>query len=162
LINQMRLFLDSADFYWNYWVVAFGPERQQELLSKIGLEDMDWRGLTITLVITVGGVSLLYGLMFVLKNRRPPADPLVRSYMKFKRKLKQSGLDTSDIEGPVDLLSRIQLERPDLAQEAEGIIHQYIYARYQTDMPATSVTSFRKRVKHFSPRQTKKSPAMQG
>jgi transglutaminase-like putative cysteine protease len=155
LINRFRLMLDSADYYWNYWVVSFGPERQQELLSKMGLEDMDWRGLIILLVSSIGLISLAYILLFILKNRQSPRDPLSQAYHSFRRKLQKAGIDAPDNEGPMDLLTRLQLEQPELVTASEAIITQYIRARYQS-LPDEKVTNhFSRLVKAFDAKKIK-------
>jgi transglutaminase-like putative cysteine protease len=37
LMNRLSMVWDSVNFYWNDWVVAFGPEKQRELLERLGL-----------------------------------------------------------------------------------------------------------------------------
>ena len=31
---------------WNQWVLGYNPERQREILTRLGFGDIDWRGMT--------------------------------------------------------------------------------------------------------------------
>lgn len=130
MLNRMRLMWDSVDYYWNYWVLAFGPERQQEFMRRLGLGNLDWQGLIISLMITVTGLILIYSLAFWLRERRPHPDPVKRYYLHFLRKLEKAGINSVASEGPQALLSRIESEHPDIAIQVHHIIQRYIQIRY--------------------------------
>ncbi len=130
-INRARMMWDSVDYYWNYWVLAFGPERQQALMRELGLGNLNWRGMIITLLVSSGLIILIYTLVFVLRERRPILDPIKRQYVRFLKKLVRAGIMVNQSEGPSDLLKRLEKDYPDIAIEAREIIQRYIDLRYK-------------------------------
>jgi protein-glutamine gamma-glutamyltransferase len=154
LLNRMRMIWDSADYYWNYWVLAFGPERQQEFFRQLGLGDLDWQELIITLILTTTGVILAYGLVFWLRERHHHPDPVQRHYLRFLKKLERAGIQPVTSEGPQTLLSRIELEQPDLARRAHHIIQRYIQLRYaQVNDRERELTVFARDIREFRPQK---------
>jgi transglutaminase-like putative cysteine protease len=154
LLNHMRMIWDSADYYWNYWVLAFGPERQQEFIRHLGLGDLDWQELIITLIVTTSGVILIYGLVFWLRERRQHPDPVQRHYLRFLKKLERTGIRTHASEGPQALLSRIELERPDLALQVHHILQRYIQLRYaHVNDRDRELSEFSRNISSFRPQR---------
>jgi len=54
---------------WNQWVLGFNPERQLELLTRLGMDSPDWRKMTAALALlwSITGVTLITLLLI----RRP-------------------------------------------------------------------------------------------
>jgi len=159
LINRARMMWDSVDYYWNYWVLAFGPERQRELMRQLGLGSLDWQGLIITLLISSALIIIVYALVFVLRAQRRVKDPVKRVYHIFLNKLARAGVQIKHSEGPNDLLKRLESERPDLAPRARIIINQYIqlhYANLTKNMRNTSQLT--EVIYNFKPSRNKKMP----
>ena len=54
LIDSARLvYGDAMDSLWNEWVLSYGPERQREFLTRLGLDNPDWRNLVLILTTIV-------------------------------------------------------------------------------------------------------------
>ena len=150
----MRMLWDSTDYYWNYWVLAFGPERQQEFFRSLGLGGLDWQELIITLVLTTSGVILIYGLVFWFRERHHHPDPVQRHYLHFLYKLEKAGIKNIASEGPQALLSRIEMEQPDLALQAHHIIQRYIQLRYASiNNREQEINQFFRDIRYFRPRR---------
>jgi transglutaminase-like putative cysteine protease len=159
LINRARLMWDSVDYYWNYWVLAFGPERQRELMRQLGLGSLDWQGLIITLLISSALIIILYTLVFVLRGRHRISDPVKRAYLLFLTKLARVGIQINNSEGPSDLLKRLESERPDLLPQARIIINQYIQLHYADLTNNTNnITQLQVFINNFKPGKNKKMP----
>ncbi|SEP56846.1 protein of unknown function [Ectothiorhodospira magna] len=137
---QWALWRDSIDYYWSGWVLAFGPERQEELLERLGLGRLDWRGMVTLMVVLVGTVVLVFTAAFLWRNRPPKADPLAAIYGHFCRRLARVGLIRAPHEPPLDFGRRIARERPDLAEPVLDFIQAYVALRYG---PAPDLTQYR-------------------
>lgn len=127
---QWELWRDSIDYYWSGWVLAFGPERQEELLERLGLGRLDWRGMITLMVILIGAVVLVFAALFLWRNRLPVADPLAVVYRRFCRRLAGAGLTRAPHEPPMDFARRIARERPDLAEPVAVFTREYVALRY--------------------------------
>lgn len=159
LINRARLMWDSVDYYWNYWVLAFGPERQRELMRQLGLGNLDWQGLIITLLISSALIIALYTLVFILRERRRITDPVKRAYHIFLTKLARAGIQINSSEGPGDLLKRLEAERPDLMPQARIIIKQYIQLHYAGLINSMrNISQLSVDIANFKPGKNKKMP----
>ncbi|MCG5509975.1 transglutaminase TgpA family protein [Ectothiorhodospira lacustris] len=127
---QWALWRDSIDYYWSGWVLAFGPERQGELLERLGLGRLDWRGMITLMVALVGVVVLVFAAIFLWRNRLPVADPLAVVYRHFCRRLARGGLTRAPHEPPMDFARRIARERPELAEPVMAFTREYVALRY--------------------------------
>ena len=58
LLRDLRNRWDAANNTWNQWVLGYNPQRQREVLSKLGLSEPDRRNMTAALA-TLCGIALL-------------------------------------------------------------------------------------------------------
>ncbi|MBK1690574.1 transglutaminase TgpA family protein [Ectothiorhodospira mobilis] len=127
---QLGLWRDSLNYYWNGWVLAFGPERQRELLARLGLDGADWRALVGLMTVATGLVLTLFAGLFLWRNRLPVKDPLGRLQARFDRRLARLGLPRPPHEPLPDFARRVGRERPDLAGPVTGFAEEYTRLRY--------------------------------
>ncbi|MFN2348912.1 MAG: DUF3488 and DUF4129 domain-containing transglutaminase family protein [Thioalkalivibrio sp.] len=127
---QLEYWREMADYYWNGWVLAFGPERQKELLQRLGLGWLDWRGVTALMVALLMLTAGLLALVFLWRNRRPQRDPLARIYRRFTRRMARLGIPPRSYEGPRDYARRVARERPQLQGAVEAFTRTYEALRY--------------------------------
>ena len=78
LLQRTRFNWDAVGNAWNQWVLAYNADRQSGLLSGIGIERIDWQGLTIALIVAFGLVLAGIGALTVF--RRVKVDPVARQY----------------------------------------------------------------------------------
>jgi transglutaminase-like putative cysteine protease len=78
LLQRTRFNWDAIGNAWNQWILAYNADRQTGLLSGIGIERIDWQGLTIALIVAFGG--MLGGIGALTLLRRSKVDPVVREY----------------------------------------------------------------------------------
>lgn len=130
LLRPMRQAWDLVNTRWNQWVIGYDHQRQQDFLSRLHPLLATLRGMIWAFL--VGAAAMLVVIFWGLRPRmeRPRVDPAVRIFARFKERLRRSGLDTPDNEGPLDLARRIALLRPDLASGARAIATQYAMLRY--------------------------------
>lgn len=121
---------DYLNAQWNRWVLAYGPDLQRALLSRIGLGD--WQrmlfALTGLLMLLMGAIALLV-LRDVLRVRT--TDPLQREWLRVQRRLERSGLPSRTGEGPRDYARRVRGDLPPPARRAfNDAADAYLRARY--------------------------------
>ena len=129
-LRQLRNRWEAANNSWNQWVLGYNPQRQREVLSRLGWRDPDWQSMTATLA-ALCGLALLIVTLWTLPRRRP-ADPVQRAWQKYCAQLAQRGVCRAEWEGPLDFAQRVARERPDLAaltSEAAGYYAELRYGR---------------------------------
>ncbi|HEX9180208.1 MAG TPA: DUF3488 and transglutaminase-like domain-containing protein, partial [Burkholderiales bacterium] len=128
---QIRLTLDSIGFRWNQWVVGYNPERQLDLMSRLGMRAPDWRTMAVWLLAGAGTLLLVFGV-WMLRRLAATSDPVLAAWRRFCRKLERAGLPRRPGEGPRDYCERIKGHRPALSEAVERITALYISLRYGT------------------------------
>lgn len=151
---QFELWRDSLDYYWSGWVLAFGPERQAELLERLGLGRLDWRGMITLMVVLIGLVVLVFAAIFLWRNRLPVADPLSLVYRRFCRRLGRWGLTRSAHEPPMAFAQRVGRERPDLAEPVMAFTQEYVALRYGSRPDPERFRRLRRLLREVRPRRT--------
>ena len=149
---QLQLRWDQVNAAWNRWVLAYGPELQQNIMSALGMPGL--RALLITLtVLTLSSLLIINLLVARAHQSELERDPVQRIWRRFLGKLKRAGLAPQLHEGPIDLSQRVARERPQLADDAQRISQLYVHLRYasrQTD--PVLLKRFRQRVRQFRSR----------
>lgn len=149
-LRQLRLTWDSLANSWNQWVLGYNPERQRQLLSRVGIDDATWRAMAVILIIATGLITLILALFALRRLRAVVDDPVKRAYLAFCRKLGRRGLPRDPTEGPSDYAARLKRLRPDLAPAIAAITRLYIALRYGPDMDPAALRRFREQVRHFT------------
>jgi hypothetical protein len=127
-------------------VVGYNPMRQRQLLDRIGLGKLDFGTLTGATLAAIGAMLAL--LAFALPRlHRERADPIVRAYRGFCRKLERAGCTRRPEEGPLDFATRVAREQPRLRPAVARITDHYLALRSGR---ARDPAKFFKLVKRFS------------
>lgn len=146
-LRRARFAADALNNGWNQWILDYGPEQQRALLSAWGLRDASWRELAWLLSIGVGAAIGLLALFLLRRVDR--ADPVLRLYRRFHRRLARRGFSAPLSEGPRDLLARIERTHPPLAASARSIVELYIDLRYAPQPDARQLKTLRRAVRRF-------------
>ncbi len=147
-LRELRFRWWAVTNAWNQWVLGFNPQRQRELLEKLGMHAPDWRKMTATLALLFGVALLL--LTVLLLWRRPRLDFAQRLWLKFCRRLARRGIARHPWEGPRDYAARAAAALPARAAEIETIAGLYARLRYGTPDP-TLRQELSRRVALFKP-----------
>jgi len=130
MLRQLRFTWDLMANTWNQWVLGYTPERQRQLLSRVGIDDAAWYTLAVTLVGASFFVVLVL-LAFLLRSVRARArDPASLAYQRFCEKLRALGLPRHPAEGPLDYARRLAGARPDLDPAVSAVTRLYVGLRY--------------------------------
>jgi transglutaminase-like putative cysteine protease len=147
-LRRLALGWDTVNNAWNEWVLGYNDQRQQRFLSGVGFGPVDWRGMTVALVIALVLVACAAAGLHLLRRWRR-RDPLARTYEAFCRKLARQGLARQPHEGPLAFTERIARARPELAIQARGIGRLYALQRYGGSHNAAALRRLQRLVARF-------------
>lgn len=127
-LRTLRHRWEAVNNAWNQQVLGYDPQRQRELLSRLGLPESDWRSLASVLGIAC---SLLLAIVTAWTlYQKPRHDPATRLWHKALRQLARRQVNCAPWETPLALAQRVQRERPELAALFNQIVEAYLQARY--------------------------------
>ncbi len=139
---------DATKNQWNQWVLGYGPKRQVQLLSELGIGQIDWRGMTLGLVASI--TTILFSVaLWLFWRPKSSIDPIRAAYDQFCQRLARRGIARATFEGPIEFARRASVRYPVRADEIDDITNQYIRLRYSARPGNLSV--FKARVRHFHP-----------
>lgn len=133
-LRMLRNRWEAANNTWNQWVLGYNPERQREALSRLGLEDPDWRGMASALAV-LSGLALLLVAAWTL-YRPTKLSPEQLAWQRFCRRLERQGIRREPWEGPLDFAARVGRERPalgPLTRTAAGLFAELRYGNGQEE-----------------------------
>lgn len=123
---------DLANAQWNRWVLAYGPELQQELFGQWGLQG--WRNLLLALTLAVSAVLAVVGWVLMRRSApRRPQERALRLWQAAGRRLARKGLVQRPGEGPRDFADRVIHERPALEPAMSAAVEAYLRLRYANE-----------------------------
>jgi len=148
-LRALRHQWEAAAHKWNVWVLGYNPERQRELMSRMGMRNADWRGL-IAILFTVLGITTVFLLAWSLRRVARP-DPVQRAWRAFCSKLAARGIERSPNEGPRDFAERAARSLPSARRAILRIASLYIGLRYGREANPRRARDLRRLVREFRP-----------
>lgn len=127
--QQISLRWDAMQSFWNESLMGYDKDMQFNWLSKMGINNNQWRYLGYALLATILLAGAGFGLWIL--SQAKSRDKVERAYRHFQTTLAKQGIGLKLSEGPKDLLRRIKQEHPELYPKAERVIKRYIAIRYQ-------------------------------
>ncbi|WP_301100695.1 DUF3488 and transglutaminase-like domain-containing protein [Propionivibrio sp.] len=112
-LRDLRNRWEAANNSWNQWVLGYNPQRQRELLSRLGLDEPDWRSMTSALAMLCA-IALLFVTVWTFWQRTTTT-PAQRAWQRFCTRIKRLGITRADWEGPLAFAARVAREQPQLA-----------------------------------------------
>ncbi len=146
-LRQLVLRWDTLNIIWNEWVLAYGPDRQKDVLSDLGLGQVDWEEMTIAMLVALAILALCFaGIRWW---GRFSHDPVVGAWQRFCARLARKGLARGAHEGPLDFAERVISARPDLEKPVREICQLYIMLRYGSFSSPAAVRRLQRLVWRF-------------
>ncbi|MGZ8217991.1 transglutaminase TgpA family protein [Methylomagnum sp.] len=145
-LQEGRLLWSSVDHAWNQWVLAYSPENQRHFWEALGI--VDWRGLLAWL----GGLMALCGMAaawLFWPRRRVAADPAVKAYRRFLKKLARRGTVKRIGEGPLDFAKRAAAEQPQLQADIHRITGTFLRVQYGKEPEPADLARLKQMVGEF-------------
>lgn len=127
-LRELRFRWEAINNTWNQWVLGYNPERQREVLSRLGFEEIDWRGMS--LLLAAACALVLAAIAAWVLTPRPHPDPAQRAWSRFCARMARYGLPREPWQGPLDYAAYVSATSPDLAAIANEAAAAYIAARY--------------------------------
>ena len=150
LLKQIGFTWDAFNNKWNQWVVGFNQERQRYAFETLlGVRDMDWRQLAIWLIAGIFSTGGIVGVLLLLKVYQKRKAPVIAAYDRFCAMLAKAGVTRAPHEGPMDFLSRLARERPEIAANARPVVEAYIVLRYSPPEDKSDLRAFVAMVRRF-------------
>ena len=146
-LKGLRNDWDALTNRWNQWVLGYNPERQLEMLSRLGMKQPSWEAMTVTLFWSVGGMLLLIALWLLRGLRRE--DAVQRAWLRFCNKLARKGLKRAGSEGPLDYAGRVSRRLPASETSVRAIAGLYVELRYGAAADAGSLARLKHLVRDF-------------
>ncbi|MGC2518035.1 MAG: transglutaminase domain-containing protein, partial [Burkholderiales bacterium] len=134
---------------WNQWVLGYNPERQRDMLSRLGVPQPDWQTLSMMLFWSVAAVLLAIAVWLLRTVRRD--DPVQRAWLRFCSKLRRAGVDRAAAEGPFDYAARAMARLPERKAVVRAIADLYVELRYGARVDARAFVRLKKLVQEFKP-----------
>jgi len=127
-LRDLRNRWEATNNAWNQWVLGYNPQRQQELLSRLGFTEPDWRSMTtaLALLCCLALLAVAAGALYQHK----PADPVQRAWQRYCARLARLGISREPWEGPCNFAARVARERPELAVVSNDAAKHYAALRY--------------------------------
>ena len=147
-LRDIRFRWDAVTNTWNQWVLGYNPERQRDLLRRLGMSTPDVQSMTAALA-TLSGLALLALTAWTLRQRRR-RDPALALWERLSKRLARQGLARAPTEGPLDYATRVAAALPQAASEMQAIAALYGRLRYGPGTPAM-LDELRRRVASFRP-----------
>lgn len=147
-LRDIRFRWDAVTNAWNQWVLGYNPERQRDLLRRLGMREPDWRSMSATLAVLAGAALLLLTAWTLRQRRR--RDPALALWEKLSKRLARRGLARRPAEGPQDYARRVAAALPAAADEIGAIATLYARLRYGRPTPAT-LDELKRRMASFHP-----------
>jgi transglutaminase-like putative cysteine protease len=147
-LRDIRFRWEAVANTWNQWVLGYNPDRQRELLRRLGMPQPDWQNMTAALAV-LSGLALLALTAWTLRQRRR-RDPALALWEKLSKRLGRRGLARQPAEGPLDYAQRVSTVLPLVADDMHAIARLSARLRYGTGT-ATLLDELRRHVASFRP-----------
>ena len=146
-LRDMRHRWEAISNTWNQHVLGYNPERQRELLTRLGLT----HNTAMKLAGLLAGftVLLLLALYAWATWQRRTNDPAQRAWEHFSQQMARAGLERAPWEGPQAYGDRLVEALPEQACRLREICATYARLRYGAPGPGDSVRALEKLMKEI-------------
>ncbi len=126
-LHNLKLSWDALNAGWNEWILGYGPDKQESLMGRFGMEDPTWRKMMLTLICIVIALTIVVSLVLMLRYRPPRRDRAAVLYQKFVDK---SGVAPITGEDPIAFAERAADNSSMDKTTIETVTDDYLEARY--------------------------------
>jgi transglutaminase-like putative cysteine protease len=148
IFNRIRLAWQTLNYTWDTHILSFDSERQDSLLSSLGLDN---REPLVLLGIAGGACAVLLAVYFGWSQFRThvPRDTVKALYNRFCAKVARLGAARIPSEGPSDFCNRAGKFLPDKSGRIRQITNVYIALRYSAEANPAERNKFADEVRAF-------------
>jgi transglutaminase-like putative cysteine protease len=136
-LRSLRDSWDAAGHWWRERVVNFNSAQQRDLLSRLGLGDLDYRGMALLLLAGVIAWAMLLIVWLRLRAPRQPHDAVARLWRRYLALLARRGIAVADHEGPEAIRRRARRAWPAASGPIDEFTRSYEQQRFGAPQIAT-------------------------
>ncbi|MEO8307449.1 MAG: DUF3488 and transglutaminase-like domain-containing protein [Pseudomonadota bacterium] len=129
-IRQLAAAWDASGNWWEERVVRFNLASQMNLLQRLGLGSIDYRGMALLLAAVATVWGLLVAVWTTRGARGARADDIGKTWMRFQSLLRRRGMDVAPHEPPRTVARRAASQFPQAAAQIGEFTQQYLALRY--------------------------------
>lgn len=127
VLHQLQLSWDVMNAAWNDWVLGFGPEKQQDFMQGLGMDEAQWRDMFLALIAAVVVLTLVISAVMMWRYRPPPPD---RAKLLYGRFVRATGIPARTGETPAAFAKRAAGASALAAETIDEVTALYQAARY--------------------------------
>ncbi|KTD64938.1 transglutaminaseTgpA domain-containing protein [Legionella shakespearei] len=121
---RTRLFLESAQFFAERWLLFYNQETQKELLSKAGLGE--WRmGQLLQAAVALSLLFLVFFGLFYQWRQKRSQDPLLIEYHRLQKEFRRFNVPVEPSSTLKQQCRSLSEKAPDLAPELSSFLSRY-------------------------------------
>ena len=136
-IRDLGAAWDASTNWWQERVVRFNMASQLNLLQKLGLGDIDYRGMALLLLAAATAWGLCIALWAARGARSHHVDALGVTWLRFMALLRRRGLRIAVHEPPRAIARRAATRFPGAATQVSAFTERYLSLRYGAGPQAT-------------------------
>jgi hypothetical protein len=121
---------DASGNWWQERVVRFNMASQMSLLQRVGLGNIDYRGMALLLLAAATAWGLLVALWTTRGARAPGADKLGAAWLQYQALLRRRGMVVALHEPPRAIARKTAARFPQVAAQVNEFTEQYLALRY--------------------------------
>lgn len=148
--RRIALTWDAVNHGWNRFVLGYGPDLQERLLDRLGLEHLGRYALGV-LSIAIAGL-LVVAIWLLGRGADRPRDTVERAWRAVERRLRRQGVVRAPDEGVYAFCQRAARERPDLAPALTRLADLHDHLRYRPAPDAATRQQFVRAARAFRAR----------
>jgi transglutaminase-like putative cysteine protease len=141
-LQTLRDYWDAAGGWWQENILQFNRAAQLDLLRRLGLDDIDFPGMTLLLA---GGATLWAMALWAIGRRRPAGarpDALRRIWKQYVLLLASRGITVAAHDGPRAIAAQAAGRLPSAAAEIGEFTARYAALRFGTAESSEAALSF--------------------
>ena len=143
----LRLRWEAFSNAWNQRVLGYNPDRQRELLARLGFKRVDaW---VLAGIFTACAAVFFFGLFLWANRKHRAEDPLDRAWRELSTRFASRGLERQPWEGAHDYARRVSAAIPEVEAEMLSIGDNYARLRYGPEPDAAQVHALTRKIKTF-------------
>jgi hypothetical protein len=127
-LRDVRHRWEAMSNSWNQYVLGYNPDRQRELLARLGLSHAS--ALKLAGMLGATSAVLLLGLYAWASWQRRTTDPVQRAWDRFCSRMEHAGVSRPSWEGPLAYADRLADALPEQAGRLRAICSAYARLRY--------------------------------
>ena len=145
-LRKSRQLWSHVDYQWQRWVINYDNKHQSSFLLSLGLPDL--KAMIVWMVGITGLITALLSWL-LLHQKQKTADPVLRTYNRFCKRLVKHGLLRGGGEGASDFAERVKINLPEQAKNIDRITELFIKLRYGKQATQDDLKRFNALVERF-------------